>query len=238
MKVRVRLWGGLVEAGGFHDEVLEIDPPAATVADVVRLLEARAPRLARFHDVTRIAVNADIVHATASIADGDEISLLPPVAGGQDPDPRAELIAIRRGPLDAAEAIAFVSTPASGGIGVFLGVVRETNEGNKVSEIDYTAFEEMALPVMRAIVEEARAFRPIHRVAVLHSIGRLRVGDVSVVVATSAEHRGEALEACRYVIDAVKERAPIWKQEFGPDGTRWINLPAEPATGANPPPSH
>jgi molybdopterin synthase catalytic subunit len=238
MKLRVRLWGGLAEAGGFHDEMIDIDLPLATAADVVRLLEERAPRLARFHAVTRIAVNADIVDPTAPVADGDEISLLPPVAGGQAPDPRADLIAIREGPLDAAEATAFVTTPASGGIGIFVGVVRETNDGNAVSEIDYTAFEELAIPVMREIAAEARARWPLHRVAVLHSIGRLRVGDASVVVATSAEHRAEALEACRYVIDAVKERAPVWKQEFGPDGTRWINLPAGPgpAAGAIPPP--
>lgn len=233
MKLRVRLWGGLAEAGGFHDEVIDFDPPVETAADAIGVLESRAPRLARFHSITRVAVNAEIVDASALVADGDEISLLPPVAGGQDLD---ELIAIREGPLEHAEAVAFVTTPASGGIGVFLGVVRETNEGNPVSEIDYTAFEEMAIPVIRAIAAEARGRWPLHRVAILHSIGRLRVGDASVVVATSAEHRAEALEACRYVIDAVKERAPIWKQEFGPDGTRWINLPGLPA-GASPPPA-
>ena len=223
MKVRVRLWGGLSEAGGFTEDVLDV-AEGSTVADVVGALEARAPKLARFRDVTRIAVNEDIVKSDAPLADGDDVSLLPPVAGGGDDD-RLE---IRTGPLDAAEAIDFVSTPASGGIGVFVGVVRETNEGNRVAEIDYTAFEEMAIKEIRTVVAETRARWPLHRVAVAHSVGRLAVGDASVVVAVSATHRAEALDACRAIIDGVKDRAPIWKQEFGPDGTRWVNLPAAP----------
>jgi len=222
MKIRVRLWGGLVDAAGFTEEVLDL-ADGATTTDVVDALERRAPGLARFRTVTRVAVNADIVTGDATLADGDEVSLLPPVAGGQD-----DLVEIRPGPLDPAHAIAFVTTPASGGIGVFVGVVREANEGNRVAEIDYTAFEELALKEIRAVVAEARERRPLHRVAVAHSTGRLKVGDASVVVAVSATHRAEALEACRAIIDGVKDRAPIWKQEFGPDGTRWVNLPDEP----------
>ena len=223
MKIHVRLWGGLSEAAGFTEDVLDVDD-GSTAGDIVATLEQRAPPLARFHDVTRIAVNADIVDASAELAEGDELSLLPPVAGGQDDD-RIEIVA---GPLRAEDAIAFVTTPASGGIGVFVGVVRETNEGNRVAQIDYTAFEELALKEIRAVVAEARERWPVHRVAVAHSTGRLVVGDASVVVAVSSTHRAEALEACRAIIDGVKERAPIWKQEFGPDGTRWVNLPVEP----------
>lgn len=222
MKIRVRLWGGLADAAGFTEDVLDI-ADGATTTDVVDALERRSPGLARFRSVTRVAVNADIVSGAAPLADGDEVSLLPPVAGGQD-----DLVEIRPGPLDPAEAIAFVTTPASGGIGVFVGVVRETNDGNRVAEIDYTAFEELALKEIRAVLADARARWDLHRVAVAHSTGRLKVGDASVVVAVSATHRAEALEACRAIIDGVKERAPIWKQEFGPDGTRWVNLPDEP----------
>ncbi|MGH2726628.1 MAG: molybdenum cofactor biosynthesis protein [Actinomycetota bacterium] len=228
MKVRVRLWGGLADAAGFTEDVLDLDP-GATASDVLDLLTTRAPRLERYRTMTRIAVNADLVEPGTALADGDELALLPPVAGGQD----ADVIAITPGPLDAAASIAAVSTPASGGIGVFVGVVRDTNEGMAVAEIDYTAYEEMALKAIRVVVEEARARWPLHRVAVAHSTGRLRVGDASVVVAVSAEHRAEALEACRFVIDGLKERAPIWKQEFGPDGTRWVNLSEAPT----PPPA-
>ena len=222
MKIRVRLWGGLADAGGFTEEVVRVDD-GATTTDLIAVLEGRSPGLARYRSVTRVAVNADVVTGTAPLADGDEVSLLPPVAGGQD-----DRIDIKPGPLDPATAIAFVMTPASGGVGVFVGVVRETNDGNRVAEIDYTAFEEMARKEIGVVVSEARARWPLHRVAVAHSIGRLGVGDASVVVAVSATHRAEALEACREIIDGVKERAPIWKQEFGPDGTRWVNLPAAP----------
>ena len=231
MKIRVRLWGGLSEAGGFTEEVVDVDD-GATAGALIAMLEERAPGLARYRTVTKIAVNADFVDRDAPLADGDQVSLLPPVAGGSTDD----LIEIRPGPLDASEMTAFVQTPASGGIGVFVGVVRETNEGNRVAEMDYTAFDEMALKEMRAVVAEARARWSLHRVAVVHSTGRLRVGDASVVVAVSSTHRGEALDACRAIIDGVKERAPIWKQEFGPDGTRWINLEAPGAS--SPPPGH
>jgi molybdopterin synthase catalytic subunit len=229
MKIRVRLWGGLSEAGGFTEETLDLADDA-TAGDVVSMLEARAPRLVRYRSVTRIAVNADFVSPEMPLAEGDEVSLLPPVAGGAG-GAGGDLIEIRRGPLDVAEAIAFVSTPASGGIGVFAGVVRDVNEGNAVSEIDYTAFDEMALKEMRLVVQEARERWPeLHRVAVVHSVGRLKVGDTSVVVAVSSMHRAEALDACRAIIDGVKDRAPTWKQEFGPDGTRWINLPEADST--------
>ena len=224
MKVRVRLWGGLSEAGGFHEDVFDV-AEGATAADLLNQLEQSFPRLARFRRVTRVAVNAEVVDASTPLADGDEVSLLPPVAGGQMDD----IVEIRSGPLDPNEAVRAVGTPASGGIGVFIGVVRDTNEGNAVAEMDYTAFEEMALKQMRGAVAEAREGWALHRVAVLHSVGRLAVGDASVVVAVSATHRADALEACRSIIDAVKDRAPIWKQEFGPDGTRWVNLPEEPS---------
>lgn len=229
MKVHVRLWGGLTEAAGFTEDVLELEDDSIA-HDVISTIEMRAPGLTRYRAHIRIAVNADVVSPEMPLADGDEVSLFPPVAGGADDD----VIEIRPGALDASEAIAFVSTPSSGGIGVFAGVVRDTNESNKVSEIDYTAFDEMALNEMRAVVAEARERWPLHRVWVAHSVGRLRVGDTSVVVAVSSTHRAEALDACRAIIDGVKERALVWKQEFGPDGTRWVNLP-EPAP--SPPPA-
>ena len=219
MKIHVRLWGGLAEAAGFTEERIDV-PDGARAGDVLNLIASRTPRLERYRTATRIAVNAEIADAESALADGDEVSLLPPVAGGQD-----DVVAIVPGPLDPARSIAAVTTPASGGIGIFVGVVRETNEGMDVGEIDYTAYEEMAIKEIRGVIAEARSKWPLHRVAVEHSTGRLRVGDASVVVAVSAEHRAEALDACRYVIDGLKERAPIWKQEFGPDGTRWVNLP-------------
>jgi molybdopterin synthase catalytic subunit len=220
LKIHVRLWGGLAEAAGFTEEPIEI-ADGARAGDVLDLIASRAPRLERYRKATRIAVNAEIADPELGLQDGDEVSLLPPVAGGED-----DLVAIVPGPLDPARSIAAVTTPASGGIGVFIGVVREKNEGMAVAEIDYTAYEEMALKEINGVIAEARAKWPLHRVAVEHSTGRLRVGDASVVVAVSAEHRAEAIEACRHVIDGLKERAPIWKQEFGPDGTRWVNLPS------------
>lgn len=229
MKVRVRLWGGLGEIAGFTQDVIDLADDA-TAGDVVTTVEARAPDVARYRAHTRIAVNADIVSPEMPLADGDEVSLFPPVAGGANDD----TIEIRTGPLDVAEAVAFVSTPASGGIGVFAGVVRDTNDGNEVAEIDYTAFDEMALKEMRAVVDASRARWDLHRVWVTHAVGRLHVGDVSVVVAVSSTHRAEALESCRAIIDGVKERATIWKQEFGRDGTRWVNLPEPDPT---PPPA-
>lgn len=132
------------------------------------------------------------------------------------------LVAVRDSALSVDEAIAHVSHGGAGAVCVFLGTVRDHNDGRPVVELEYQAYEAMADAEMKRIVDEIEAELPGVRLAVLHRTGALVVGDIAVVCAASAPHRDEAYRACRALIDRVKERAPIWKKEHGPDGAYWV----------------
>lgn len=120
---------------------------------------------------------------------------------------------ITRDPISADTVLQEVGAESDGAINLFLGVVRDQNEGRAVSGMHYDAYIEMAERTLREIVAEAAALPGVGRVAAVHRIGELQVGDVSVAIAASAPHRAEAFEACRYVIEAIKQRLPVWKQE-------------------------
>jgi molybdopterin synthase catalytic subunit len=132
------------------------------------------------------------------------------------------LFEIRETPISADEAVTAVSHPGAGGIDVFVGVVRDRNDGRAITLLEYEAYPSMATKEMRAIADEIAREIPGTRLAVLHRIGRLAIGDVAVVCAASAPHRDEAFRACRALIDRIKQRVPIWKREHGPDGPYWV----------------
>jgi molybdopterin synthase catalytic subunit len=129
---------------------------------------------------------------------------------------------MRETPLSTDEALAHVRRPGAGGLAVFVGVVRDESEGRVVTRLEYSAYASMAKKEMLAIADEIEAEIEGVRVAVIHRIGSLDVGDAAVVCAASAPHRGEAFRACSALIDRVKARVPIWKREIGPDGAAWV----------------
>ncbi|MCL2449888.1 MAG: molybdenum cofactor biosynthesis protein MoaE [Polyangiaceae bacterium] len=131
-------------------------------------------------------------------------------------------VALVDAPPSVDEAIASVSHPGAGAVSVFVGVVRDRNEGRPVVLLEYEAYASMAEAEMRRIAEEIAGEIPGVRLAALHRRGRLAAGEVAVVCAASAMHRGEAFRACRALIDRIKERVPIWKREHGPDGAYWV----------------
>ncbi len=133
--------------------------------------------------------------------------------------PRAVL---RDTPLSVDEVIASVARPEAGAISVFLGTVRDHNEGRPVVKLEYEAYPSMAIAEMNRIVAEITAEVAGVKLAVMHRTGVLAVGDVAVVCAASSAHRGEAARACRALIDRIKEHVPIWKREHGPDGAYWV----------------
>jgi molybdenum cofactor biosynthesis protein MoaC len=132
------------------------------------------------------------------------------------------LVALREAPLNVDEARLHVEHPGAGATCVFVGTVRDTNEGRAVVALEYEAYPSMALAEMRRIAEELAAEAPGVRLAVIHRTGSLAVGDAAVVCAASAPHRDEAYRACRGLIDRVKARVPIWKREHGPEGAYWV----------------
>lgn len=131
-------------------------------------------------------------------------------------------------PIELASLLAAVSAPDRGGIATFLGVVRNHQDGRAVLRLEYSAYEPMAERESAAIVAEAQSRWPV-KLALVHRLGRLILGDIAVAIAASAAHRGEAFDACRYTIEEVKRRVPIWKKEYYADGTiAWVD-PARPS---------
>jgi molybdopterin synthase catalytic subunit len=209
------MFGGLAERVGAGDEVIDLGD-AATAGDVLRSVRERFPGAAALLDRVSVAVNLEVTHPERRLAEDDEVALMPPVAGGA-----RVLVGLRDRP-SVDEALVAVGASGAGGTALFVGTVRD--EGGRVRRLEYSAYPEMADRVLAEIADQAAAKWPLEGVAILHAVGDLAVGERTVVVACSAPHRAEALEACRHVIDEVKRRAPIWKKEIGPDGSRWIGL--------------
>lgn len=126
---------------------------------------------------------------------------------------------ITKTPIDVPSVVDSVTSRESGGIDVFIGTTRNHANGRSVVSLEYEAYEPMALKTMQAIADESRSRWPIDRVAVVHRIGSVPVGEASVVIAVSSAHRNEAFEACRFLIDRLKQDVPIWKKELYADGT-------------------
>jgi MoaE-MoaD fusion protein len=216
VRVRVRLFGALADRAGRDEDVVDVSE-GATATEVVDAVGTRHPAAAGLVGHLRVAVNLEVVPGERRIAPGDEVALLPPVAGGE-----GRIVTGLHARLSVGEALDAVSDPDAGGTVVFVGTVR--SEGGRVEHLEYSAYEEMAERILRDIAMEATQKWGLAGVAILHGVGRLAVGDRTVVVACSAAHRGDAFDACRYAIDEVKRRAPIWKAEVGPAGRRWVGL--------------
>jgi molybdopterin synthase catalytic subunit len=132
------------------------------------------------------------------------------------------LFEIRETPLSVAEVIAAVTRPQAGGIAVFVGTVRSENGGLPITRLEYQAYASMAAKEMARIAQEIALEIADVRLAVLHRVGSLEVGEAAVVCAASTPHRAEAFQACRALIDRIKARVPIWKREYGPSGPYWV----------------
>ena len=233
MRITVHYFAAARELSGCDQDELELPQSGAPAAALVEALAARHQRLAPFLARMRLAINGDFAAEGAMLADGDEVMLMPPVAGGSGAvDTRADgaepLVAIRDVALSVDEAVAAVSHPGAGGIATFVGVVRDHADGKPVARLDYEAYTELAIKEMRRIATQIQTEIPGSRVAVIHRVGTLVVGEAAVIIAASSGHRAEAFAACRAAIDRIKETVPIWKKEWAPDGSaNWVNLEDE-----------
>ena len=151
------------------------------------------------------------------VHDGGGVAFIPPVSGGSGDRPGR--FVITAAPLDPAPLVALVQTPADGAVVTFAGVARDNFGGRATARLSYEAYTEMAVPVLRQIASEAQARWEIGRVAVHHRIGVLEIGETAVLVVVAAPHRHAAFEAAEYIMDRIKEIAPIWKREHWADGT-------------------
>jgi MoaE-MoaD fusion protein len=217
--VRARLFARLREQAGMEIETLEL-PAGSTLADVYEALRQRHPALEGDRKAVRAALNQEFKDWTSEVSDGDEVAFIPPVSGGAHG--AGVLFELTRDPLDARRLEAAVSHAGAGAICTFTGVVRDNSRGRSVTHLDYEAYAEMATAQMRKIADEIADKWPEARVEMAHRTGKLEIGEASVVVSVSCPHRAEAIAACKFGIDRLKESVPIWKKEHAADGTYWI----------------
>jgi molybdopterin synthase catalytic subunit/molybdopterin converting factor small subunit len=203
--VRVRLFAGLRERAGWSQR--EVD--AATVGDVWRTLG-----LGDEPDGLLYAVNKQYAQRDTPLADGDEVALIPPVSGGA--------FLLSNEPLSLERAVDEVRSDAAGAIATFTGTTRKESRGRDVSYLDYEAYEGMAEQTMTEIAEQLTERYDLCAIAIHHRVGRVEIGETSVVIAVSAPHRADALAACKDAIDTLKERVPLWKKEVYDGGEEWI----------------
>jgi molybdopterin converting factor subunit 1 len=217
--VKARLFARLREQAGSDLESLEL-PPGSTVADVYAALRQAHPALEPNRDSVRAALNQEFAAWDAIVATGDEVAFIPPMSGGAHGV--GVLFEVTAAPLDARRMETAVAHKGAGAICTFTGVVRDSSRGRSVTHLEYEAYTEMAVAQMRKIADEIAERWPEARVAMSHRTGRLEIGEPSVVVSVSCPHRAEAIAACKWGIDRLKETVPIWKKEHATDGTYWI----------------
>jgi|SRR5579859_6682022 len=215
--VRALLFARFRELAGTDEVRLEL-AAGSTVADVYAAVRMAHPALESNLAVVRGAINHEIVPWDVVVADGDDVAFIPPVSGGTHPP----LIELTTGPLDARRIETAVAYSGAGAICTFTGIVRDTSRSKKVAHLEYEAYTEMAVAQMRKIAGEIAEQWPDSRVAMAHRTGRLEVGEASVVVSVACPHRAEAIAACKWGIDRLKETVPIWKKEHATDGSYWI----------------
>jgi molybdopterin synthase catalytic subunit/molybdopterin converting factor small subunit len=245
MRIRIRLFARQREIAG--SRALDVDlPDGSTIEDAWFALVARVPDLAPGRPYLRFARNGEYAEPTTALADGDEMVCIPPVSGGSDaevPLPNGGLVALRAGalaPETGASLAARLATPQDGAVVVFEGRTRITagtpapgeeaeaarHAGRAVEALEYEAYEPLALRVLAEIAGEAEARFGVSRLGIVHAIGPVALGEISVAIVACAAHRDDAFEAARYAIDETKARAPIWKAERFGDGVVWIGDPA------------
>lgn len=219
MRINVLYFAVFRERLGVEGEPLAI-ADGATVADALRALERKHAIVKTLRGRYRVAVNQSMVGDEHALADGDELVLIPPVAGGE----HARHVVLTAAPLSLDRCLAAVTGPEIGGVCTFTGLVRRHSRGVTVEQLDYEAYGPMAVKVMSELCDEIEGEIAGARLAVEHRVGTLAIGDAAVVIAAAAPHRAEAFAACRALIDRLKERVPIWKKELGSDGAVWVGL--------------
>jgi MoaE-MoaD fusion protein len=208
MRVVVKLFAALRERAGVGERSINLaeGARAADVWPALGLGEEPAGLL--------YAINREYAERDQALAEGDEVALIPPVSGGA--------FVVTEEPLLVEAVVAEVADDSAGAVATFTGTVRRESRGRTVHHLEYEAYAEMAQSVMVGLATVLKARYDLHEIAIHHRVGRVEIGDASVVIAVSATHRGDALAACKEAIDALKETVPLWKKEVYEGGEEWI----------------
>jgi len=233
MRVRVLFFGVLKEKFG-ATAAMEL-PTGATVADLLERLSESQP-LPLLKSLA-VSVNAEFAPGAQELRDGDEVGVLPPVSGGspkvQTPGgsdiDRNGSVELTHAPIPSAEIVAAAKQGEDGAVVVFDGIVRNETRGREVLYLDYEVYEEMALRHMKRLANEARTQFGVRHITMIHRLGRMHVGESSILIVVASGHRAQAFDACRWLIDTVKRTVPIWKKETFVDGAVWADGEPFPA---------
>ena len=222
MRVRVLFFGILKDRMGKSSDLLEL-PDGASIRDLLAHYETEVPRLKESLPALAVAVNQVYASPEAKLKAGDEVALLPPVSGGSANETvqPARYASIVRNPIDSQQVLNRIKRGEDGAALVFEGVVRNQSRGRKTRYLEYEAYEEMALQQMESLAAQALTQFQIRDVAIVHRLGHLEIGEISVLIAVASAHRAAGFDACRWLIDSLKRTVPIWKKEYFEDGAVW-----------------
>lgn len=228
MQVRILFFGILKDLAGRASDFITV-PEGATLADVLQHYETRIPELKGLLPSLAMSVNQEYTDPDMTLHANDEVALLPPVSGGSQSlgSTRAAMVKER---IDAQRVLDHIKHPEDGAAVIFEGVVRNNTRGRPTLYLDYEAYEPMALKQMEELAVQAMGRFKIRDVALVHRLGRLQIGEISVLIVVASAHRVAAFEACRWLIDTLKRTVPIWKKEYFEDGAVWADgepFPAE-----------
>jgi MoaE-MoaD fusion protein len=233
MRVTLLVFGMLRDvfpAAGPAGTPLEL-PDGATVRSLLdRCRESAACEPAAWSSIA-VAVNGEYVRAGQPLAEGDEVALLPPVSGGAEAGPpqSSPYVRLVRERIVPSDLVPPLERPEDGAIVVFDGIVRNHSRNRATRYLEYEAYEAMALRTMEDLAAQALTRFAIRNVALVHRLGRIEIGESSVLIAVFSAHRAAAFDACRWLIDTLKQTVPIWKKEFFEDGAVWAQGEPFPA---------
>jgi len=223
MQVRVLFFGILKDLAGRSSDLLSL-PDHASAADVISHYQQRLSKNTGIFNSIAISVNQEYAHPDMKLHSGDEVALLPPVSGGSNEtecsktEPR---VSITRQPIDTTALLEKMKHPDDGAVIVFEGIVRNNSRGRRTLFLDYEAYEEMSLKEIESLIARALGQFQIRDAAIIHRLGRIEIGETSVLIIVTSAHRAAAFDACRWLIDTLKRTVPIWKKEYFDDGAVW-----------------
>lgn len=221
MRVRVLFFGMLKDLVGSPSQEIEL-ADCASIRDLVEHCEAKIPTLKPYLRSAAVALNQQYANLDSKLKPGDEIALLPPVSGGA-PETGRQHASVVRTAIKTQAVCDKLKQGEDGAALVFEGIVRNQTRGRRTLYLDYEAYEPMALQEMEALAREALGKFQIRDVELVHRLGRLEIGETSVLIAVASAHRAAAFDACRWLIDTLKRTVPIWKKEYFEDGAVWAD---------------
>ena len=233
VQVRVLFFGALRDLLGRSAETVSL-PEGAPLSQLLDHYARENPKLQGLLPSIALSVNQEYATHDLRLRERDEVALLPPVSGGAESALSGQFCSIVRNKIDVAGFVEMLKKPEDGAVVVFEGTVRNHTRGRRTLYLDYEAYEGMAVKQLDELVAAANAKFTISQARVVHRLGRIEVGEVSVLIVVTSAHRASAFDACRFLIDTLKKTVPIWKKEYFADGAVWADGEPFPPEVRNP----